>query len=50
MIQTQLNLMLYLVVSFLCSFPYIVKSKFGDYGTLNVLAEQRRVQGGNFDP
>ena len=33
-----------------CSFPYIVKSKFGNYGTLNALAEQRRVQGGNFDP
>ena len=34
----------------LCSFHYIVKSKFGDYGTLDALAEQRRVQGGNFDP
>ena len=33
-----------------CSFQYIVKSKFGDYGTLNALTEQRRVQGGNFDP
>ena len=33
-----------------CSFPYIVKSKFGDYGTLNTLTEQRRVHGGNFDP
>ena len=33
-----------------CSFPYIVKSKFGDYGTLDTLAEQHRVQGGNFDP
>ena len=33
-----------------CSFCYIIKSKFGDYGTLDALAEQRRVQGGNFDP
>ena len=33
-----------------CSFRYIIKSKFGDYGTLDALAEQRRVQGGNFDP
>ena len=32
------------------SFPYIVKLKFGDYGTLDPLAEQHRVQGGNFDP
>ena len=38
------------VVSFLYSFPYIVKSKFGDYATLDALAEQRRVQGGTFDP
>ena len=38
------------VVSFLYSFPYIVKSKFGDYATLNALAEQQRVQGGTFDP
>ena len=50
MLQARLNLMLYLVVSFLYSFPYIVKSKFGDYGTLDALAEQYRVQGGNFDP
>ena len=42
--------MLYLVVSFLYSFLYIVKLKFGDYGTLDALAEQCRVQGGNFDP
>ena len=27
-----------------------MKSKFGDYTTLDVLAEQRRVQGGTFDP
>ena len=33
-----------------CSFAYIVKSKFGDYGTLDALAEQHRVQGGNLDP
>ena len=33
-----------------CSFPYIIKSKFGDYGTLDALTEQCRVQGGNFDP
>ena len=32
------------------SFPYIMKSKFGNYGTLDALAEQRRVQGGNFNP
>ena len=38
------------VVSFLYSFPYIVKSKFGDYATLDALAEQQRVQGGTFDP
>ena len=50
MLQTWLNLMLYLVVSFLYSFPYIMKSKFGNYSTLNMLAKQHRVQGGNFDP
>ena len=33
-----------------CSFSYIAKSKFGDYGTLNALAEQHRVQGGSFNP
>ena len=38
------------VISFLYSFPYIVKSKFGDNATLDVLAEQWRVQGGTFDP
>ena len=38
------------VVSFLYSFPYIVKSKFGNYTTLNALVEQQRVQGGTFDP
>ena len=38
------------IVSFLYSFPYIVKSKFGDYTTLNALVEQQRVQGGTFDP
>ena len=27
-----------------------MKSKFGDYTTLNALAEQQRVQGGTFDP
>ena len=27
-----------------------MKSKFGDYATLDALAEQRRVQGGTFDP
>ena len=32
------------------SFPYIVKLKFSDCGTLDALAEQCRVQGGNFDP
>ena len=26
-----------------------MKSKFGDYTTLNALAEQQRVQGGTFD-
>ena len=36
-------------VSFLYSFPYIVKSKFGNYATLDVLAEQWRLQGGTFD-
>ena len=36
-------------VLFPCSFPYIMKSKFGNYTTLNALAEQRRVQGGTFD-
>ena len=38
------------VVLFLYSFPCIVKSKFGDYATLDALAEQQRVQGGTFDP
>ena len=38
------------VVLFLYSFPHIVKSKFGDYTTLDALAEQQRVQGGTFDP
>ena len=38
------------VVSFFYSFPYIVKSKFGNYATLDALAEQWRVQGGTFDP
>ena len=27
-----------------------MKLKFGDYGTLDALAKQHRVQGGNFDP
>ena len=41
------------VVSY-CFIPFTVfltllKLKFGDYGTLDALAEQRRVQGGNFD-
>ena len=27
-----------------------MKSKFGDYATLDALAEQCRVQGGTFDP
>ena len=27
-----------------------MKLKFGDYGTLDMLAEQHRVQGGSFDP
>ena len=27
-----------------------MKSKFGDYATLDTLAEQQRVQGGTFDP
>ena len=36
-------------VLFLCSFLYIVKSKFGNYATLDALAEQQRVQGGTFD-
>ena len=27
-----------------------MKSKFGDYATLDALAEQQRVQGGTFDP
>ena len=48
--QTRSYLMLSFVVSFLYSFPYIVKSKFGDYATLDALAEQHRVQGGNFNP
>ena len=43
----------YYVVSFailfLYSFPYIMKSKFGNYTTLDALAEQQRVQGGTFD-
>ena len=38
------------VVSFPCSFPYIVKSKFGDYAMLNVLADQGKAQGGTFNP
>ena len=45
MLQTHLYLTLYpLLFSFLYSFPYIVKSRFGDYTTLDALAEQRRVQ------
>ena len=36
-------------VLFVYSFPYIMKSKFGDYTTLDALAEQWRVQGGTFD-
>ena len=49
--QTHLYLLcLYpFAVLFPCSFPYIVKSKFGDYTTLDALAEQQRVQGGTFD-
>ena len=27
-----------------------MKSKFGNYATLNALVEQQRVQGGTFDP
>ena len=27
-----------------------MKSKFGNYATLDVLAEQQRAQGGTFDP
>ena len=50
MLHTRLNLMLYLVVLFLYSFLYIVKSKFGDYATLDALTKQHRVQGGYFDP
>ena len=52
MFQTHLyQLCLYpFAVLFPFSFPYIVKSKFGDYATLNALAEQWRVQGGTFDP
>ena len=38
------------VVLFLYSFPYIVKSKFGNYATLDALVEEWRVQGGTFDP
>ena len=38
------------VVSFHYSFPYSVKSKFGNYATLDALLEQRRLQGGTFDP
>ena len=38
------------VVLFPCSFSYIMKSKFGDYTTLNVLAEKWRAQRGTFDP
>ena len=42
MFQTHLYLLcLYpFAVLFPCSFPYIVKSKFGDYATLDALAEQ----------
>ena len=36
-------------VLFPYSFPYIMKSKFGNYTTLNALAEQQMVQGGTFD-
>ena len=50
MLHTLLNLMLYLVVLFPYSFSYIMKSKFGDYATLDMLAKQCRVQGGYFDP
>ena len=38
------------VVLFPCSFPYIVKLKFSDYAILNVLADQRKAQGGTFNP
>ena len=38
-----------LVVLFPCSFPYIVKPKFGDLATLNALTDQWRAQGGMFD-
>ena len=52
MFQTCLYLLcLYpFAVLFPCSFPYIMKSKCGNYTTLNALAEQWRVQGGTFDP
>ena len=49
--KDRLDIMLYHIVSFIFAvFPYIVKSKFSDYGTLDTLSEQCRVQGGNFDP
>ena len=38
------------VVPFPCSFPYIVKSKFGNYAMLNALADQWKAQGGTLDP
>ena len=37
------------VDSFPCSFPYTVKSKFGKYAMLNVLADQQKAQGDMFD-
>ena len=51
MLRTHLCLLsCYLVVLFPCSISYIMKSKFGNYTTLDVLAEQWRAQGGTFDP
>ena len=38
------------VVSFPCSFPYIVETKFGDLATLDALVDQHRAQGGTFNP
>ena len=38
------------IISFPCSFPYIVKFKLGNYTTLNALANQCKAQGGTFNP
>ena len=45
-----LSLSYLFVVLFPCSFPYIMKLKFGNYAMLNVLADQWKAQGSTFDP